>query len=80
MRGNAIILISIIICVVALLWEIYEDKLSKLVLRILMGAVVITVVNLILPQYAVGINLITLGCSGILGLPGVVTLYMIMLL
>lgn len=79
MSGDTIILIGIILCIVALLWEIYEDKLAKLIFRIGMGAALILLVNFVVPQYAVGINLVTLGCAGILGVPGIAALYIIML-
>ncbi len=71
------ILISIGVCIVILLWVLFKEKFIQVVVRMIVGCIVIYGLNGLLPQYAIGINAISLGCSGILGIPGVAMLYIV---
>ncbi|WP_070000660.1 pro-sigmaK processing inhibitor BofA family protein [Cellulosilyticum sp. I15G10I2] len=71
------ILISIGICIVILLWVLLKEKFIQAVVRMIVGGILIYFLNGLLPQYAIGINAISLTCSGILGIPGVAMLYIV---
>ncbi|MDF2879099.1 MAG: sigmaK-factor processing regulatory BofA [Clostridia bacterium] len=69
------ILISMGICIIILLWVLFKEKFVEVTARAIVGGVIIYCINGILPQYAIGINAMSLGCSGLLGIPGVAMLY-----
>lgn len=71
------ILISIGVCFVILAWILFKEKFIEALVRMLVGGMIIYSINGILPQYAIGINGISLVCSGLLGIPGVAMLYLV---
>lgn len=74
---NPVILICIGICVMILMWVLFQELFIKLLSRVVIGAIIIYSINEVLPQYAIGINAMTIGCSGVLGIPGVVMVYIL---
>ena len=71
------ILICIGICVVTLLWILLKEKFIEIIVRAIVGGILIYCINNVLPEYAIGVNALTLSCSGILGIPGVAMLYIV---
>lgn len=71
------ILICMGICFMILLWVLLKEKFIEGIARMIVGGILIYCINSMLPQYAIGINLISLGCSGVLGIPGVAMLYIV---
>ncbi len=71
------ILISIGICFVILAWVLFKEKCIEALTRMVVGGIIIYCLNGVMPQYAVGINGMSLICSGILGIPGVAMLYIV---
>jgi len=71
------ILICMGICFMILLWVLLKEKFIEGILRMIVGGILIYCINSVLPQYALGINGISLGCSGVLGIPGVAMLYIV---
>jgi inhibitor of the pro-sigma K processing machinery len=65
------------ICFMLLLWILLKEKFIEGIARMIVGGILIYTINSLLPQYAIGINLISLGCSGVLGIPGVAMLYIV---
>ena len=80
MNGNLVIFICIGICVMILIGLLFEKQIVTLLINGVSGVVVMYCINSILPAYAIGINLLTMGTVTLLGLPGVVTLYIIKLI
>lgn len=80
MNGNLVIFICIGICVMILIGLLFEKQIVTLLINGVSGVVVMYCINSILPAYAIGINLLTIGTVTLLGLPGVVTLYIIKLI
>lgn len=62
---------------IILFWVLFKEKFIQAVIRIMVGGIIIYYINGILPQYAIGINAVSLGCSGILGIPGIAMLYIL---
>lgn len=77
MDVQEIVIAIVTIGVIMGIWYLCREFICKILGRILIGIVLIAVVNIILPQYAIGLNWMTMGCAGVLGLPGVVTLYIV---
>ena len=71
------ILICMGICFVFLLWILFKEKFIEAVMRAIVGGVLIYCINSVLPQYAIGLNAMTLSCAGLLGIPGVAMLYIV---
>lgn len=80
MNGNLVIFICIGICVMILIGLLFEKQIVTLLINGVSGVVVMYCINSILPAYAIGINLLTMGTVTLLGLPGVATLYIIKLI
>lgn len=77
---HPVIMLLMGICLLILIWSLFQDVIIKLVLRGIIGGILIVVINTMCPEYAIGINEWTVGCSGILGIPGLITLYALKLL
>lgn len=77
MGVHPILLISLGICILFLLLVLFQEKLISFLIRGILGGLLIYAINLLFPEYAIGINFFTLGCSGLLGIPGIATLYIV---
>ncbi len=69
--------VGIGVSIILLFWFLCRDFICKIIERVFLGLMLIFVVNIMIPQYAVGFNWITIGCAGALGVPGVTTLYIV---
>lgn len=67
----------IMVCALMLVWSIWKKELLALIVKVGVGLIIIWTTNLLVPAIAIGINAITLGVVGILGIPGIIMLYMI---
>ena len=67
--------VFIVICVLLLLSAMTKSKLMDFVARGFIGSVMIVVMNCLLPQYVIGLSFYTVGFTAILGMPGLMTLY-----
>ena len=76
------ILIGIIILMIGLLTisGITKNKILKFVLRTCWVGGLIVIMNGLLPQYTIGINAYTLTFSILLGIPGIMTLYILQMI
>lgn len=78
---HPIILICIGLCTFMLVCAMGKEFLLTLFGKMLIGIIMILGINMVVPEtLTVGINLITILCTGILGIPGVITLYLINLI
>lgn len=77
MEGDRMIWLGIGLCTLGLLGEITKNRLIKWVIRMCFTSLMIIVMNCLLPQYMIGFNLYTVGFSSLLGVPGLMTLYML---
>ncbi|WP_054742736.1 pro-sigmaK processing inhibitor BofA family protein [Cellulosilyticum ruminicola] len=77
MEVQEIVITVVTIGVIMGIWYLCRDFICKVLGRVLIGIVMIIAVNIILPQYAIGLNWISMGCACVLGAPGVVTLYIV---
>lgn len=77
MDVQEIVFASVTVGIVLGIWFLCREFICKVMGRILLGILLIVTVNLVIPQYAIGINWLSMGCAGVLGVPGVVTLYVI---
>ena len=75
--SQQVIIGLIIVCVFMLIWSIWKKQLLTLTAKVGVGMVIIWITNLLLPTIAIGMNAITLGIVGILGIPGIIMLYII---
>lgn len=76
-NSEQVIIGFIIVCVIMLFWSIWKRQLLTIIIKIVGGMAVIGVVNMLFPAIAIGINGLTAGITGILGIPGIVMLYII---
>jgi len=60
-----------------LFWSLWKRQLLTIIIKMIIGMAAIGVINLILPTIAIGINGVTVGVTGILGIPGIIMLYVI---
>ena len=74
---HSAIMMCIGICTILLFWVLFREKCLEVIARIIVGCIIIYFVNKVVPQYAIGINALSIICSGLLGVPGVGMLYMI---
>lgn len=75
---HPIILVCIGLCTVMLICAMGKRFLVDFFGKMLVGLALILGINLIVPEtFAIGINIITMVCAGILGIPGVIMLYLI---
>ena len=72
-----ITILVVSIGVVLIVWYLFRNIICKIIERLSLGLIIVLIVNCMIPAYEIGINWITLGCIGILGMPGVMTLYII---
>ncbi|HHX62709.1 MAG TPA: hypothetical protein GX707_18640 [Epulopiscium sp.] len=77
LNSQQIIIGLIAVCVLMLVWSIWKKELCTIIVKIGVGIIIIWTANLLLPAIAIGINAITLGIVGILGIPGIIMLYII---
>ncbi len=80
MSGNFVILIAIGICTLILLWVLFEKQINYLLTNTIGGVIIIYFVNSIWVQGSIGINVLTLSISALLGIPGIVMLYILKLI
>ena len=74
---SPIIMFFIGICVVMLIWILAKDIIMTISIRALVGTLLIIFVNSFIPsQHQIGVNFISILCSGVLGIPGVAMLYL----
>lgn len=74
---NPIIFIGIGICMILLLWVLFKEAMLNIIGRVVIGGVIIYFANQLFPQYTVGFNEISMVCAGVLGVPGIVMLYVL---
>lgn len=77
MNGDLVIFICIGICIVILVWILFGKQLFNLLVNGVAGFIIIYCINGLLPAYAIGVNILTMGIATLLGIPGVITLYII---
>lgn len=73
--SQQVIIGFILLCIVMLIWSIWKKELLTIVIKTMVGMGIIWLVNRFIPALAIGINVITVGITGILGLPGIIMLY-----
>ena len=76
-NSEQVIIGFILVCVIMLFWSLWKRQLVTIIIKMIMGMAIIGAVNLILPTIAIGINGLTVGVTGILGIPGIIMLYVI---
>lgn len=77
LNSQQVTIALIVVCVLMLIWSIWKKELLTFVVKIGVGMIIIWTTNLIFPTVAIGINAITVGVVGILGIPGIIMLYII---
>ena len=75
--SEQVIIAFIFVCIVMLFWILWKRQVITIILKIIIGVGIIWAVNLLIPAKAIGINGVTAGVSGILGIPGIIMLYVI---
>lgn len=74
---SPIIMFFIGVCVIMLIWILARDVIMTISIRSLVGTLLIIFINSFMPmQQQIGINFLSILCSGVLGVPGVVMLYL----
>lgn len=76
-NSEQVIIAFILVCLVMLFWSLWKKQLITITIKVVVGMGMISLVNLILPTMAIGINGLTAGVTGILGIPGIIMLYLI---
>ncbi len=74
-NSQEVIIGFIIVCVIMLFWSIWKRQLLTMLIKMTVGMVIIGIINMIFPTIAIGMNVLTAGVTGILGIPGIVMLY-----
>ncbi|MBU3804028.1 MAG: pro-sigmaK processing inhibitor BofA family protein [Candidatus Cellulosilyticum pullistercoris] len=69
------ILLAIGLCTLWLIGELTKSQIVKWLIRVCFSGVMMIIMNCLLPQYMINLNLYTLGFSTLLGVPGLMTLY-----
>ena len=69
------ILLAIGLCTLWLIGELTKSQIVKWLIRVCFSSVMMIIMNCLLPQYMINLNLYTLGFSTLLGVPGLMTLY-----
>ena len=72
--------LAIGLCTLGLIGEMTKSQLLKWFVKVCFSGVMIIVMNCLLPQYMINFNWYTLGFSTLLGIPGLMTLYMFQIL
>lgn len=76
-RGYKMIWLAIGLCMLWLVGEMTKSQIVKWLIRVCFSGVMMIVMNCLLPQYAIGLNLYTMSFSTLLGIPGLMTLYVL---
>lgn len=79
-NSQQVIIALIFVCVLMLIWSVWRRQLFTVIIKVVVGMGIIWATNLLLPAIAVGINVITAGIVAILGIPGIIMLYVIQVL
>ncbi len=75
---SPIVMFFIGICVIMLVWILAKDIITKISIRASVGTALIIFINSFMPtQQQIGVNFISILCSGVLGIPGVAMLYIL---
>lgn len=75
---HPIILICIGLCTLMLICVMGRKFLLTFFGKMLIGVLMILGINMVMPEsLTIGVNIMTIVCSGILGIPGVIMLYLI---
>ena len=77
MGSQLIVSIVVGICILALIGIVTRSKIIGILTRIAISCMMIIVMNCLLPQYMIAVNLYTVGFSTLLGVPGLMTLYLL---
>ena len=80
MGGELLIVVMLVIGVLELIAILTKSKIMEYVTRVGLSAMMIVVMNYLLPQYMIGFNIYTIGFSTLLGMPGLMTLYVLEML
>lgn len=79
-NSQQVIIALIFVCGLMLVWSVWRKQLFTIITKVIIGMGIIWGLNLILPAIAVGMNGITAGIVAILGIPGIIMLYVIQVL
>lgn len=72
------ILICLGICLMMLIGAMGRETIFGLLKRAIIGTSLIIAINLFVPDILkIGINGLTIGCTSLLGIPGVIMLYLV---
>lgn len=77
MQSNVLIGVLVLVGILCVLKVVIRSKLLDLLTRICVGVLMISVLNCLLPHYMIALNIYTVGFVTCLGLPGVMTLFML---
>lgn len=80
MGSNLFVWACIGLAVIGLVGEMYKSKWVIWLRRLGVGSLMIIVMNCLVPQYMISFNWYTVGFSTLLGIPGVMTLYVMRML
>lgn len=76
-NSQQVIIALIFVCILMLIWSVWRKQLLTIIIKVVVGMGIVWLVNLLFPFIAIGLNGITAGVIGILGLPGIIMLYVI---
>ena len=79
-NSQQVIIGLIVVCLIMLVWSIWKKQLLTMTIKVILGLGIVWITNLLLPNIAIGINAVTAGVVGILGIPGIIMLYIIKIL
>lgn len=75
---HTIILMCLGLCIILLCSVVGMKTILNLLVRGAVGLSLIIAINIFMPEaLRIGINLLTMGCTTVLGIPGIVMLYLI---
>lgn len=77
MQPNLLIVFLTLVGILCVLKVVMKSKVIDILTRACVGVLMISVLNCLLPQYTVALNGYTVGFATCLGLPGVMTLFML---
>lgn len=76
-NSQQVIIIFLLICGLMLVWSLWKKQLITVIIKFIIGIGILWIINIFLPTIAIGINFLTIGIVGILGIPGIIMLYII---
>lgn len=76
-NSEQVIIVFILVCLIMLFWSLWKRQVVTIIIKVVAGMGIIWAINLLLPTIAIGMNGITAGVTGILGIPGIIMLYII---